>query len=90
MAPPQIKFKVHKYLSSAAQHELMQTHKSSDDATSILEDDQEELMSFILTEDVFVEILAARLQVKHIRFDTCLLTFSFSYSETRLSSWCRL
>jgi len=29
-----------------------------------VDDDQEELMTYVLTEDIFVEILAARLQVK--------------------------
>ena len=30
---------------------------------SYVDDDQEELMTFVLTEDIFVEILANRLQV---------------------------
>lgn len=63
VAPPQIKFKVHKYGQAAANAELGLMNKSTEDNASIAEDDQEELMSFVLTEDVFVEILAVRLQV---------------------------
>ncbi|CAF4336280.1 unnamed protein product, partial [Adineta steineri] len=61
-APPQIKFKIHKHLTSAANAELSHIQRNAEDSPYIADDDQEELMSYILTEDVFVEILATRLQ----------------------------
>jgi hypothetical protein len=61
--PPQIKFKIHKHLTSTANAELSQLQRNTEDSPYV-DDDQEELMTYVLTEDVFVEILSARLQVK--------------------------
>jgi hypothetical protein len=58
--PPQIKFKIHKHLTSTANAELQRNTEDS----PYVDDDQEELMTYVLTEDIFVEILSARLQVK--------------------------
>lgn len=63
-SPPSIKFKIHKNSTSAAHAELSETRRDNDEETH-LDDDQEELMTYVLTEDIFVEILSARLQVMH-------------------------
>jgi len=60
--PPQIKFKIHKHLTSTANAES-QLQRNTEDSPYV-DDDQEELVTYVLTEDIFVEILSARLQVK--------------------------
>ena len=62
-SPPSVKFKIHKSATSAADVELLELRRETDDEPNFA-DDQEELMTYVLTEDIFVEILAARLQVK--------------------------
>ncbi len=74
--PPQIKFKIHKHLTSAANAELSHVPKPTEDG-QLTEDDQEELMTFVLTEDIFVEILSARLQVQIIRKCECYILFFY-------------
>ena len=64
-SPLQVKFKIHKNHTSAVNGELSEAQRDTEDGPYI-EDDQEELITFVLTEDIFVEILAARLQVKSL------------------------
>jgi len=66
-SPLSVKFKIHKNPSSNSNGETSETPKEMDDGQYI-DDDQEELMTYVLTEDIFVEILAARLQVENANF----------------------
>lgn len=68
-SPVSIKFKIHKNLTPNAHIDLNNTRLGDTDDETHIDDDQEELMTFVLTEDIFVEILSARLQVK-FRFDS--------------------
>jgi hypothetical protein len=61
-SPPSIKFKIHKHVAAAMHNELGRDINDEHHT----DDDQEELMTYVLTEDIFVEILATRLQVKSI------------------------
>lgn len=60
-----MKFKIHKNAVFHANGDLSETPKDIFDGPYV-EDDQEELMTFVLTEDIFVEILSIRLQVRNI------------------------
>ncbi len=62
-SPPSVKFKIHKNPSFTPNGELSDAPKDTYDGPYV-DDDQEELMTFVLTEDIFVEILSTRLQVK--------------------------
>ena len=62
-APPSMKFKIHKNSIFHGNGELSETPKDTFDGPYV-DDDQEELMTFVLTEDIFVEILSIRLQVR--------------------------
>lgn len=64
-SPPSVKFKIHKNSIFHTNGELSETPKDMLDGPYV-DDDQEELMTFVLTEDIFVEILANRLQVMQI------------------------
>ncbi|CAF0941486.1 unnamed protein product [Adineta steineri] len=88
-APPQIKFKIHKHLTSAANAELSHAQRNAEDSPYIADDDQEELMSYILTEDVFVEILATRLQkpdcLHGVVFDSLDTSFLATVSQAAIA-----
>lgn len=77
-SPPSIKFKIHKNSSPTARAELNETRRDNDEETHV-DDDQEELMTFVLTEDIFVEILSTRLQradcVHGVVFDSLETSF---------------
>jgi hypothetical protein len=62
-SPPSVKFKIHKNPTFNATSESADLQRDTYDGPFV-DDDQEELMTYVLTEDIFVEILAARLQVK--------------------------
>ncbi len=62
-SPPSVKFKIHKNSPYGLTGESSDTRREIYDGPYV-DDDQEELMTYVLTEDIFVEILAARLQVK--------------------------
>jgi len=62
-SPPSVKFKIHKNPTFTATGESSDFQRETYDGPYV-DDDQEELMTYVLTEDIFVEILAARLQVK--------------------------
>jgi hypothetical protein len=62
-SPPSMKFKIHKNSIFHGNGELSNTPNDTFDGPYV-EDDQEELMTFVLTEDIFVEILSIRLQVR--------------------------
>lgn len=57
-----MKFKIHKNQPFHPNGETSDAPRDTLDGPYI-DDDQEELMTFVLTEDIFVEILSARLQV---------------------------
>ncbi|CAF4568536.1 unnamed protein product, partial [Rotaria sp. Silwood2] len=60
-SPPSVKFKIHKNSTSHLDGDLSETRRETDDNPDDT-DDQEELMTYVLTEDIFVEILSTRLQ----------------------------
>ncbi len=62
-SPLSVKFKIHKNPTFTPTGESSDFQRETYDGPYV-DDDQEELMTYVLTEDIFVEILSARLQVK--------------------------
>lgn len=63
-SPLSVKFKIHKNPTYSLDGEATELRRETEDGQYIA-DDQEELMTYVLTEDIFVEILSARLQVQY-------------------------
>jgi hypothetical protein len=66
-SPLSVKFKIHKNPIFSTNGELSDAPRDTYDGPYV-DDDQEELMTFVLTEDIFVEILSLRLQVKQFSY----------------------
>ncbi|CAF5138418.1 unnamed protein product, partial [Rotaria magnacalcarata] len=60
-SPLSVRFKIHKNSPHPSDGDSVEQPRENEDGQYV-PDDQEELMTFVLTEDIFVEILAARLQ----------------------------
>ena len=86
-SPPSIKFRIHKSSSVSTEGELSsERRRETDTGLATTDDDQEELMTAVLSEEIFVEILSARLQVRiSSRFP--VRSSSMSRLESGLSPW---
>ncbi|CAF1106189.1 unnamed protein product [Rotaria sordida] len=87
-SPPSVKFKIHKNPLSHINGDLSETRNETDDNLDDT-DDQEELMTYVLTEDIFVEILAARLQradcIHGVVFDSLETSFLANSAQAAIA-----
>ncbi|CAF3321831.1 unnamed protein product [Rotaria socialis] len=87
-SPLSVRFKIHKNSSYPLDGDSVEQSRENEDSQYV-PDDQEELMTFVLTEDIFVEILAARLQradcIHGVVFDSLDTSFLANPAQTAIA-----